>query len=173
VILKILGAVLVCGASALLGMYFGSMETFRMNDLNEWKKALLILRSEIAFASTPLPEAMEHMAERTMKPARFVFQAFAENLSGKSKDSVPLLWRESIDKWKKQSFLAREDWEWLYAFGNTLGYLDKSMQISTIDMTISYIGDKVEFLEKHSEKNKKMYRSLGILGGLLLAVILL
>jgi hypothetical protein len=37
---------------------------------------------------------------------------------------------------------------------------------------VEYIDEKAETLQKKSETNKKMYRSLGILGGLLLAVVL-
>ncbi|MDR3238487.1 MAG: stage III sporulation protein AB [Clostridiales bacterium] len=169
--LKIIGAILVCGSSALLGLYWASRETFRADDLNEWKKALLILKSEIAFSSAPLPEAMEHIAERTVKPVSPIFHTFAESLTMKTKESVGRLWREAIARWEKQSFLAPEDWECLRAFGANLGYLDKAMQLNTIEMTLSYIDAKITFLSQHSETNQKMYRSLGVLGGLLIAVI--
>jgi stage III sporulation protein AB len=172
-IVKIMGIVCVCGASTLIGLYFSGLEMFRVSDLNEWKTAFLILKSEIAFASTPLPEAMEHMAARVKNPVRDMLRKFAASLERKSKDSLSLLWRQSIEAGKSRSFLAEEDFIWLYGFGHTLGYLDKSMQLSAIEMAVSYIDDKTALLEKHGEKNKKMYASLGILGGLLLSVILL
>jgi len=57
-------------------------------------------------------------------------------------------------------------------FGKTLGFLDKSMQLNSIDLTVSYIDSKSEMLTSQDEKNRKMYGSLGILGGMLIVVVL-
>ena len=170
---KILGAALVCASSALLGIYFARLDSFRRGDLNEWKKALLILRSQIAFAALPLPEAMSAASGRVSGSVSQSLALFAERLQSRDSADVYSIWVNTLNECKSNSYLKQEDWEWLGNFGKTLGFLDRSMQLNSIDLTVSYIDGKSEMLASQSEKNKKMFSSLGILGGMLIVVILL
>jgi stage III sporulation protein AB len=171
--MKILGLVLVCGASTLLGVYFGSLSSLRLLELEEWKKALLMLKSEISFSSAPLPEAMKNIGQRVQNPVGKIFSSFSQILESREKADLSLIWDKAMSKWKKDSHLTQEDSNWLGNFGRTLGYLDKSMQLGAIDLTVGYITGQTEVLAVQSAKTKKMYRSLGVLCGLLIAVILL
>jgi len=170
---KILGAILVCASSALLGLYFAKLDSFRRTDLSEWKKALLILRSQIAFAALPLPEAMNAASERVSGPVSQTLACFAESLQSRDSADIYAIWKKALNGNKTCSYLKQEDWEWLENFGKTLGFLDKAMQLNSIDLTVSYIDSKSEILLSQSEKNKRMFSSLGILGGMLIVVILL
>ena len=53
-----------------------------------------------------------------------------------------------------------------------MGYLDKEMQKKNIEITLGYIEHKIEELNKKYEKNGRLYRSLGILGGCLVCILL-
>ncbi|MDR1560041.1 MAG: stage III sporulation protein AB [Clostridiales bacterium] len=172
-ILKIVGAVLVCASSALLGLYFARLDSFRVSDLNEWKKALLILRSQIAFAAVPLPEATLCAASRVGDPVSKTLASFAERLSNRDSADIYGTWRKTLRENTSGSYLKQEDWEWLGNFGKTLGFLDRAMQLNSIDLTISYIDGKTEILSVQGEKNRRMFGSLGILGGMMTVVILL
>ena len=172
-ILKIAGAVLVLVSSALLGLYFAQLDGFRISDLQEWKKALLILRSQIAFAALPLPEAMSVVAERVGSPVSQALSQFAWRLSQRDSADIYSVWTKTLRDNAARSHLKQEDWEWLYNFGKTLGFLDRDMQINSIDLTVSYIDGKTEILAVQSEKSKKMFGSLGILCGMLTVIVLL
>ena len=172
-ILKTAGMVLVLASSAFLGIYFAQLDSFRIADLKEWKKALLILRSQIAFAALPLPEAMSAVAERVGAPVSQALSQFSERLSGRGSADIYLVWTKTLRENTAHSHLKQEDWEWLFNFGKTLGFLDREMQLNSIDLIISYIDGKTEFLSVQSVKNKKMYGSLGILCGMLTVIIFL
>jgi len=172
-LLRVVGAVLVCSSSTLLGMYLARLDQYRAIDLNEWKKALLILRSQIDFAAVPLPEAMNITSERVGEPVSGTLKLFAQRLLSKDSADVYSIWTNTIKDELKNNYLKQEDYDWLSNFGKTLGFLDRTMQLNSIDLTVSYIDGKTEALEIQSEKHKKMYGSLGILGGLLTVVILL
>ena len=172
-ILKIVGAVLVLSSSTLLGLYFSRLDDFRISDLNEWKKALLILRSQIAYASMPLPEAMGVTADRVGAPVSRALSRFSALLSGRDNPDVCSVWIDALRGSAPGSYLKREDWDWLYNFGKTLGFLDREMQLNSIDLTVSYISGKTETLSAQSGKNRKMFGSLGILCGMLTVIILL
>ena len=168
----IAGAVILVLGCTALGFYYASHDGFRVMDLHEFKKALMILSSEIEHMRTPLPIACENIAKRTAAPVNILFTRFSESLAENSGETAYQLWSQAIDGQKKQSFLATEDWDVLDGFGKTLGYLDKQMQQSAIGLVVEYINEKTISIQTQAEKNRRMYRSLGVIGGLLVAVVL-
>ena len=170
--LSIAGALALIAGCAAIGFYFAAKEGFRVQELQEFKKALMILSSEIEHMRAPLPVAAANIAKRTKKPASEIFQNFSKLLETNEGETAYQLWAQAINDQKPGTHLAEEDWDILEGFGKTLGYLDKQMQLSAITYTIEYIDNKTVALLSQADKNKKMYRSLGIIGGLLLAVVL-
>jgi len=166
------GALIIVAGCAAIGFYFAAYEGFRVADLQEFKKALLILSSEIEHLRSPLPQACENIARRTKAPISDLFHDFSESLTSNQGETAYQLWTQALSDNKKATHLAAEDIDVIEGFGKTLGYLDKQMQQSAITQTIEYINDKTVSLQSQSDKNKRMYRSLGIIGGLLLVVVL-
>jgi len=169
---SIVGAVVILVSCTALGFYFAAQEKFRVHDLQEFKKALMILSSEIEHMRTPLPLACANIAKRTNDPVSALFGQFSDLLSNETGETAYQLWLQTLNGQKKRSYLAAEDWDALEGFGKTLGYLDKQMQQSAIACTVDYIDEKVTGLQTQSDKNSRMYRSLGVIGGLLLVVVL-
>ena len=168
----IAGAVILVVGCTALGFYYASHDGFRVMDLHEFKKALMILASEIEHMRAPLPIACANIAKRTSAPVDGLFSQFSEMLTQNNGETAYQLWREALDGQKKKFFLQAEDWDVLDGFGKTLGYLDKQMQQSAIALAVEYINEKTISLQTQAEKNKRMYRSLGVIGGLLVAVVL-
>jgi len=170
--IRVFGMVLVLAASSALGFYLSSLSKFRKQDLLEFKKALLILKSEIEYIAAPLPDAISNIASRTANPVSKIFTHFAQNLKNNTDgETAYRLWLEAIQAYKKESFLKKGDWELLECFGKTLGYLDKQMQVDSIKFTTDYLDSQVAELQAESSKNQRMYRSLGVIGGILLLVV--
>ncbi len=172
-ILKIIGVLVVTASSSLLGIYYSFHETYRINDLNEMKKALTILKSEIQFSGSALSEAFLNVAERILNPVSDIFLEMSKKLAQKNGRSVDTLWTETLEEKKAQTYLSTEDIALLSSFGKTLGYLDKTMQLNSIELTIDSIEKKIDMLSQTKNKTKRMYQSLGVLGGLLVAIILI
>jgi len=164
-------AAVICGAAAL-GFYYASQEAQRAQDLLELKKALLILSSEIEYMRTPLPAASLNIGKRSERWVGPLFTRFGEYLAQSEGETAYQVWIRVIAEIKGQAHLAEEDWKVVEGFGKTLGYLDKQMQQNAIRYTVDYIDEKATSLQAQADKNKKMYRSLGVIGGLLLAVVL-
>ena len=150
------GAVLLIAGCTAIGFYLARKEGFRVEELQEFKKALMILASEIEHMRSPLAVASASIAKRVKRPVSGIFRHFSQ----------------ALEDQKPQTHFADEDWDIIEGFGKTLGYLDKQMQQSAIAYAAQYIDDKVASLLTQADKNKRMYRSLGLIGGLLLAVVL-
>ena len=171
-LIRIIGTLLVMAGSVGFGIYFSAKEKFRVQDLLEFKKALMILASEIEYMRATLAEACANISKRTSHGVREIFSDFSDSLAQNEGETAYQLWTAALQKNSQKIFLAQEDKIIFEDFGKTLGYLDKQMEKNAIDFAVKYIDEKAASLQKQSDKNKKMYRSLGVIGGLLIAVVL-
>ena len=62
--------------------------------------------------------------------------------------------------------------EFLITVGEYLGYMDLEMQIKQLSLYEKNLEEEISRLKEEASGKKRLYRSLGILGGLLLAVLL-
>jgi len=171
VMIRLGGMLFVLGSSVMWGIYMTSKSHFRLKDLREMKRAFAILISEIDYGQSPLSEAAQNIASKCAAPVRDIFKRFGKGLSGKA--DVYKLWCEAIDSACEVAYFSTEDLEIFKSFGKTLGYLDREMQIRNIDMQMDYISQKIDELEKIKDKSRKMYMSLGCLGGILTIILLI
>ena len=56
--------------------------------------------------------------------------------------------------------------------GDTLGYQDKKMQISNIDLYIERLSDTIEESREKMGEQMKVYRTLAMMAGILISIIL-
>lgn len=80
-------------------------------------------------------------------------------------------WDKAIDETILN--LNKEDKEVLKYLGKLLGKTDTTGQINEIDLTSSFIDKQIEEAEMEMKKNGKMYKTLGIVTGVLIIIILM
>lgn len=168
---KIIGSILVLASSALLGIYYSLRDGYRITDLLELRKALILLKSEIAY-SAALPEALSGISERLAGSVSEFFSLAGNKLTEKSAGESAIVWRSALKESLGNSYLINEDIECLERLGETLGGLGKTAQTDGADMAIMYIDAKINELRGSEEKNKKLYRNVGIAGGLLITIFM-
>ena len=153
------------------GVYLGSVYSFRLDDLRRFKKGLLMLRSEIDYLSTPLNQALHNIAHKLGRahPMAQFFEGIAQRLDAQSAPERAVA--DSLSNYQSRLYLSSEDREAVCAFGKTLGYLDKTLQLEAIAMTLAYVDERIQQEREHSLKYKKMYQTLGVLAGLLVVVL--
>jgi len=173
VILRLLGSVLVIFACTVLGLYYSMRDSFRITDLTELKKALVLLKGEIEFTLTPLPEAAATVAGR-LKPAiaRF-FELFSFNLSNDSGLTAASAWCEAVKDGLSRLHLNEEDLRNVERLGETLGYLSKQTQLEGLEMAVLYLDDQIGRLRGSETQNKRLYRNVGLILGALIVIILI
>jgi len=170
--IQIVGIILIMTACTTAGIYYANKPAFRIKDLKEIKKALIILHSEIEYTLTPLPVAIENISKRIDGHISKIFSDFVVLLKEKRNHDIGEIWLMSLEESKEKTYFMEEDLEYLISFGKTLGYLDKTLQVNSIALTIKYIEDKIEEITLVSLKNKKLYQTLGVLSGLLICIVL-
>ena len=171
-IFKILGAAIIIITSYILGLYLTKRDKYRLEDIEETKKGLSIIKGEIGFLSLPLGEAFAGAAERTAGGVSALWGSLAKAFDKKDGRSASDIWNESLEKSMPGTYLAPEDKGVLVSYGKTLGYMDTEQQRAGIDIAVLNLSENQSALMKKRDGGGKVYQSLCLLTGILIAVIL-
>ncbi|WP_157950214.1 stage III sporulation protein AB [Vallitalea okinawensis] len=170
--IKYICMAVILACSSLLGFYLSKLDEYRLKELLSVKKMAIMLASEIEYSSS-LVAALEHIAGRLDAPLNNWVMDIAVELSKRTGKPLVTIWNEKCEVYVNQAYLTDSDWEYIRDFGKNLGYLDKSMQHKNIRLFIDYLDDEIVLINNSKDNNKKMYRSLGILMGLLVVIVLI
>lgn len=172
-VMKIVGCILILSSSAGMGMYFSGELRGRIQDLKDLKRIIMLLRGDIRYANTPLPEAVQALSVRHDGKYKVFFSKIAEKLLELGGISFGDIWKEAVKNELTNTSLSKKDLSGLAQFGENLGYLDKEMQLNTIDLYLSQIEEEIKELSKNVKEKSYLYNSLGILGGIFIMILML
>ena len=168
---KIMGlGLVICGCTAM-GVAAGNEMERRIRDLEELIRILELLEGEIGYANAVLAESFCRVAKRVRKPFSLFLEHMAEHMERLEGDTLPRIFAHHVQKDLRQTALCPEDREALIGFGEQLGYPDVKMQLAAIAHYKSQLIKACAQTQEHYRQNSKMYRYLGLMGGLFLAVI--
>ena len=170
---KVVGCILIILSSSLMGIYYGNELKNRVNDLKELKKLIILLRGDIRFSNTPLPEAISGIARRHDGSFKGFFTGVSEKLSEYSGNTFSQVWKEAVENQLHSTSLNKKDKSSLIQFGENLGYLDKEMQMNTIELFINQMEDELQDLSETTKEKVYLYKSLGIMGGIFISIIMI
>ena len=169
--MQLLGAVLILVATSWAGFELARNLMERPKQLRQLKVALQSLEAEIMYGHTPLADASKHIAKQLDKPLTWFFTTFANKLE-KGDVSVKQAWNDSLEEvWKSTAFKSAEI-EILKQFGETLGQHDLATQQKHIVLAMTHLEREELDARDKQARYEKMFKSLGILSGLLLVILL-
>jgi stage III sporulation protein AB len=172
-IAKIIGCILVIASSTGMGFFFSSEMRGRIDDLKELRKLIGLLRGDIRYANSPLPEAISSITRRHSGR----FDNFFNNVSVKLHELSGLtfsdIWKKATEVELANTSLTKKDKLQLIQFGESLGYLDKDMQMNTLDLYLSQLEDEITELTKSVKEKSYLYNSLGIMVGIFITIIMI
>lgn len=166
-ILKYIDIGLIIIVSAYIGFYKSKKFFYRVKALKDFKSALNIFRSKIEFTYEPIGDIFNEISKVIYLGEDNIFKNF--NKIGSTEDTN-FAWNKTIEE---SSFeFTNEDKEVLKLLGKMLGKTDKTGQISQIDLVDNFLDKQILEAEEEKNKNEKLYRTLGIVCGLVIAIIL-
>ena len=171
--MRILGSILVLGASLWFGISFALKEKYRLEELEELERGLLYLQGQIQYLSAPLAEALENVGWRAGGQVGRIFQQAAGKMAERRAETAEQVWQEVWKTEAVHTFFTGEDLDVVLLFGRSLGYLDKTQQENSIHLLLRYIDGALAKGRKRLEKNGRLYCGVSGLSGLLIVVTLL
>lgn len=172
-LLKLIGSALVLTASSFLGYLFSRECARRPQELRALQGLLQMLENEISFLSNILTEAFDRIYRSSNCGSAQFFRDTVINLNTNRGLNAAQAWEKAVDNNIQKTSMDREDREILISFGKMLGNSDVEGQIKNIRLTINQLKLQEQKAEESRRKNEAMYRSLGILGGMAIIIILL
>lgn len=171
--IKIIGVAFVVAGCTGMGLWMSRGIRLRVEELNEVKKAVLLLRGEIRYSLSPLPEAIGRIALKAKQPLAGFLQEIYESLSAMDGQSFSKIWTRSTENYLSGSHLKPEDLTIIIDLGTQLGYLDKEMQLGAIDLFLEQLGHTIDQQTQGMPAKQKIYNYLGILCGILIVILLI
>lgn len=170
--LKLIGALMILASATMIGTSC-SMDLRKHNrELRLLKQMLYMLRGEIKYTKTPLPEAFAHIAERMPEPFSAFLRGVAADMGILDGRTFPELWKEQINTQLADLHLKKGEKEQLAALGEVLGYLDLEMQLSSIELYLEQLEISIRNAQESMTSKQKLYQSLGVAGGIFLIILL-
>ncbi len=85
----------------------------------------------------------------------------------------PKAWEQSLCREKRRSYLSGGDLRIIGMFSDVIGKSDRKSQMGGIELIEQLLNQAIEAAKRMRDEKGGLYRSLGILGGIGLAVLLL
>ncbi|MBE5962664.1 MAG: hypothetical protein E7256_15015 [Lachnospiraceae bacterium] len=171
--IKILGCVLIIGSSTGMGFLFGSEIKKRIEDLKSAKTFAILLSGDIRYAKTALPEALSNVARRHEGRLGPFLKKVAKELDSYSGTSLYEIWKRAVKEELSKTSLTAKDKENLLHLGESLGNLDKDTQVTTIEWYIAQVEEDMKAVSADAKEKIKLYRSLGVLAGIFVVVLII
>lgn len=161
--LNLIGIILIC---SYIGIVKAKTYENRVIELNKFENALVMFKSKIEFTYEPLKNIFGDISKLIYKDEKNIF-----NLTIKKEKDINSSWNEAIDELKIN--LNNEDKEIIKMFGKLLGKTDIKGQINEISLTQNLIEKQIEKAEVEKCKNVKLYKTMGVVCGLGICIILI
>ena len=171
--IKIVGAILV-----LVSAYaIGSLLALQVKEQEKWlkdiKTALFLLMGELEYRQLPMPEAMETVGKRHGGRLAAFFQVLAEELKKKEGGSLKELWQQLALAALKESPLTKGQREEFSELGLYFMEADKETRRSSLEFYFSRLEEDIVKLREKGADKAYLCRTLGMLGGIFLLILVL
>ncbi|MGD7045561.1 hypothetical protein [Jeotgalibacillus proteolyticus] len=165
-----IGALLIVAGSSLEGFRRSNQLHKRQLALVEFAQALTWMQNEIVKRQTPILEIIHTQIQRKGEVA-VLFGFFQEQLT-KNKSLLSDAWTKAVHDYKPVSNLLPEDLEWLMRIGEAIKPYDRQ----SIEKELSFIIDMLRTCHQEARsravKMGKVYKALGVMGGILIVLLL-
>ncbi|WP_291572832.1 stage III sporulation protein SpoIIIAB [Clostridium sp. UBA4548] len=171
--IKILGILLILISSTVVGFMYGEGMKKRVKDLNELLRGVYILKNEINYMHSLLPEALMKVSEKCTGIIKKIFVDASTILLSNEEVDVYTSFKKSIDINKSNINLTKEDLSIFLDLTKSLGELDVDGHNDIFSLVTENLNKAIIGAESNLEKSIKMYRYLGFSFGAMIAIVLI
>ncbi|MDD4599764.1 Stage III sporulation protein AB [bioreactor metagenome] len=170
--LKMLGGIIIIASGTSIGFLYANRCCERPRQIRQIISCIGSLKSYISYVSLPLAEALINCTNGTCGAVKELFQKTATILKGNGWMTPQEALQQAISE-THDLVLEKPEIEVLVVFGANLGSTSRDEQTNYLDMVQEQLA-KIECdALKLRDQNSKMYRYLGVCGGLAVVIVLI
>ncbi len=158
---------MIIAASAYIGIMIAKKYTNREQELKEIKNALNMFENKIKFTYEDIPTVFEDISKKIQGNVGNIFKTASIKMQNMPAGDA---WNYALEN--TGTSLKKEDIEIINGLGRMLGKTDLNGQISEIKLVNNFIDTQIEEAKQEREKNSKMYKTLGVIVGITIVIIL-
>lgn len=170
--MKLIGACLVMAGSMGLAATRIKKDRKRKELLKQLQNLFALLHSEIWYRNLTIAEAFLHISSRIDLYLSLFLQRIVREWKQKDGKLIREIWNDWVQTYFANSSLTKEDIIWISKLGEGLGSFDRTEQIRQIEYLTDYLKQEEELCEKKVRESEKMYRTMGVLIGIFIIVLL-
>ena len=170
--MKTAGIMLILFSGTGLGLCKSMELTARLKILERLIQLLLLLKGEIRCTGAALEDAFLDVAVKMPEEYKLFLEEMAGSLQKRPGITFDIIFRECAVRNLPLQKLSVQEKECFLSLGGKLGYLDKEMQVAQLALLEEELSERAKSLKSAMPKQQKTYKSMGILGGMLLAILM-
>ena len=159
--------ILIFCSSTYIGILISSRYKNRVNDLKEFKSILNVINTKIRYTYEPIGEICSEISQMNDTNVGRLFGAISNGLKERT---ITDAWNFAIDTYGNN--FSKEDKYIIKSLGKMLGKTDIDGQVSEIAQAHEFLNVQIDKAEKDRQKNEKLYKSLGMVIGIAIIIIL-
>jgi stage III sporulation protein AB len=170
--MKLIGACLILIATTWAGFKYAYHFRERPKQIKQLRDALSLLKTEIGYGTRPLIQACEHVAERIEGMVGEIFSKSAENLKKMDGASTYDCFQQAIEHIWSRTAMKKAEKSILLHFCQTLGRSDRQDQLQHMALAKANLEVEEGKAREEQVQYEKMCKTVGILGGVLLIILM-
>ncbi len=172
-VFKLIFSIFIIVSCSLIGFIYGGIYKKRLDNLNNLLYCLRALEREVIISQTPLPDALEIVASTGKGHIASIFRTIKEDLIENKRGEIYYSFLAVEKTLRQEYFLKNEDLDAILSFSKVIGRTNRDDQKKNFHIVLDKIGDLEIEANVERLRNEKLYRSLGILLGLTITIILI
>src|SRR5690625_5632 len=170
--MKLIGAILFVLTSSWVGFDLSQQYKTRTQQIRLLMQSLQMLEAEMGYSQMPLRQTFSIISKKTKGPIAVFYERLAVALS-EAVDDFILVWDEMVDQLQAESALKQTELDIFKQFGRNLGQHTFSEQQKHIVLAIHHLQHELEEANELRQKYEKVTKSLGILIGIFIVLLLI
>ena len=156
-------------STSIIGILISKKYSNRVRELKDFKMGLGMFKAKIRFTYEPIPEIFKEIANSINSNIGRVFGIASKNMN---MIAAGRAWEMAIQDTVLLN-ISEEDKNVLKNLSKLLGKTDAEGQVNQIEITESFLDEQIIKAEEEKIKSEKMYRSLGVIIGLAIVIVLM
>ncbi len=156
-----------------IGYLLANQYSKRVAELEDFICALGLFETKITYTYDDLIDTFMFISDNLKTRMYRIFFITAEQLRENNAESAGDLFRMVVEEEKIFLALKPKDIEIVKGLAVSLGQMDLESQIKNIHLVESLVQKELQEAYEEKQKNFKLYRNMGVTGGLVLIILLI
>lgn len=165
--IKVAGAILVILSSSAIGFQKSHVYGLNIKELEELRQIFMLFQVELTYGRQTMFEIFQKLTDLTDGIWKDWLKLLTCRLKQYQSGPFTEIWKRSVQEGLSESHLTKMELDWLEELGPRISYPE------CVEAYVKKLEWEIEKKRRDYEGKKKLYPTIGIMGGIFLSILLL